>query len=531
MSLIHRCQQGFTTVTLMGTLMVGGLLVAASFAAVQPDIGFTQKDDDSKQAYAAAEAGVNYYMNRLGQDNAYYQKCDQVPSPSQNAVNLEWNGSGTDPRKYQKIPGYQAEYAVEMLAVQTSAAGTELCQVNVPDSMVNPKTGSFRIRSTGRVRTPASASDKPAKRSIVVTLRRKSFIDFLWFTDYETLDPAAYSPTSTQNPAWAATNCVFYRDDRHGSCQDISFLTVDNLLGPLHTNDSLLICGSPTFGSDLNDLIEINGSDPGYFGSCGTVSPDFQGSVEYPAGILPMPQSNAELASAADPAYTFTGETRIIFNGDTMTVNGGPAMPLPETGVIYVKSSSCGAGGYSRKNTLPNPLPASNPGGSTIAGCGNAYVQGTYNKDITIGADNDIIVTEDFKSSNLSSILGGLIANNFVRVYHPVTNWNSSNTDCDNNGGPGSIQIDAAILALNHSFINDNWYCGNPLGTLTVNGAIAQKFRGTVSTFSSGSTVATGYAKAYNYNRALRYREPPYFIAPTESAWRIVRQNEQVPAR
>ena len=93
------------------------------------------------------------------------------------------------------------------------------------------------------------------------------------------------------------------------------------------------------------------------------------------------------------------------------------------------------------------------------------------------------------------------------------------------------MQIDAAILALNHSFIADNWFCGNPLGTLTINGAIAQKFRGTVSTFSSGSTVATGYAKSYNYNRALRYREPPYFIAPTESAWKIVRQNEQVPAR
>jgi hypothetical protein len=56
-------------------------------------------------------------------------------------------------------------------------------------------------------------------------------------------------------------------------------------------------------------------------------------------------------------------------------------------------------------------------------------------------------------------------------------------------------------------------------------------FPGTVSTFSSGSTVTTGYAKSYNYNRALRYRESPYFIAPTESAWKIVRQNEQVPAR
>ncbi len=57
MHLIHRCQQGFTTVTLMGVLMVGGLLVAASFAAVDPDLGLTKKDDDSKQAYAAAEAG------------------------------------------------------------------------------------------------------------------------------------------------------------------------------------------------------------------------------------------------------------------------------------------------------------------------------------------------------------------------------------------------------------------------------------------------------------------------------------------
>ena len=61
-------------------------------------------------------------------------------------------------------------------------------------------------------------------------------------------------------------------------------------------------------------------------------------------------------------------------------------------------------------------------------------------------------------------------------------------------------------------------------------GAIAQKFRGTVGTFSGG-TVSTGYIKDYNYNDRLRYREPPYFLDPVQSAWQIIRQNEQVPPR
>ena len=155
MHLIHRCQQGFTTVTLMGVLMVGGLLVAASFAAVDPDLGLTKKDDDSKQAYAAAEAGIGYYLNRLAQDSSYYTNCANVPSASQNAVNLEWGGTGTDPRLFRKIPGTTSDYAVELLAIQnTAVAGTETCVEDVPGSMIDAKTGSFRIRATGRARTP-----------------------------------------------------------------------------------------------------------------------------------------------------------------------------------------------------------------------------------------------------------------------------------------------------------------------------------------------------------------------------------------
>jgi hypothetical protein len=518
MHLIHRCQQGFTTVTLMGVLLVGGMLVAASFAAVQPDIAFTKKDEDSKQAYAAAEAGINYYLNRMGQDNVYYTKCDQVPSPTLNAVNLEWAGTGVDPRKWLKIPGFSAEYAVELLAVQTTAAGMEVCVPNVAASMVDPKTGTFRIRSTGRVRTPTSTADKPFKRSIIATLRRKSFIDFLWFSDFETADPYTYPADQQQ---WAADNCVGYRTDRSSFCKDQDFIGVDSFDGPFKTNDSISVCGSPTFGGVATDMIELNGDAPGWVSGCSGASPNFVGTVKHPAGQLPMPSSNAELAAAADDGYVFDGETTIVFNGTSMTVTtstGTVSKPLPPSGVVYVKNTNCTTP-YAFKQTY-----AASPG------CGNVKVSGTYGKDITIGADNDIIVMDDFKASDKNTVLGGLIANNFVRVYHPVNNWSNGDTDCDNNGGPGSIQIDAAILALNHSFLVDNYYCGNPLGTLQVNGAIAQKFRGTVGNHSGG-TVQHGYGKDYNYNSQLRFREPPYFVNPTDAPWRIVRQNEQVPAR
>ena len=152
-----------------------------------------------------------------------------------------------------------------------------------------------------------------------------------------------------------------------------------------------------------------------------------------------------------------------------VTNNGSTvSKPLPPSGVIYVKSTSCSTG-YARKQRSTRPPP----------GCGNVRVSGTYSKDITIGADNDIIITDDFKSSNTDDGARRADREQLRARLPPGEQLDNNDNDCDNNGGPGNIQIDAAILALNHSFIVDNWYCGNALGTLTVNGAIAQKFRGT----------------------------------------------------
>jgi hypothetical protein len=134
--------------------------------------------------------------------------------------------------------------------------------------------------------------------------------------------------------------------------------------------------------------------------------------------------------------------------------------------------------------------------------------------------------------SDSSDALLGLIANGFVRVEHDTNSFALSTVPSDptcNNVSPGDRRIDAAILTLLHSFTVDRYYCGNPIGKLTVNGLIAQKFRGAVGK-NSGGSVVHGYLKDYAYDPRLAYRSPPHFLDPVKSAWHIHRYTEQEPA-
>jgi hypothetical protein len=111
---------------------------------------------------------------------------------------------------------------------------------------------------------------------------------------------------------------------------------------------------------------------------------------------------------------------------------------------------------------------------------------------------------------------------------------NRSASDCDttnataNTNAAGSLSnptIDAAILAVDHSFMVDNFDCAAPLGNLTIWGAIAQNFRGYVGTHQ-GNAVQSGYTKNYNYDTRLRSLSPPYFLNPVSAGWQVIRVTE-----
>ena len=222
----------------------------------------------------------------------------------------------------------------------TSVTCTASANSNIP--CFRYKVDTTNLVAQGAIIITATGRSRGVTRTIQATLRRKAFIDYLYFTDYETKDPAAYDSNDDYTPAEAQTYCAmryyegrdiagrvdFVGDTDGNSCTEISFATVDTVNGPLHSNDAIRICGDPTFNGNVTTSWNpatgnkwVNGG-----GSCGS-GPVFSraGDPKY-ADPLTMPPSNVAIKAEADAGLggagcLYTGPTAITLNSDgTMTV-------------------------------------------------------------------------------------------------------------------------------------------------------------------------------------------------------------------
>lgn len=323
LSRIRHEDHGFSMVVVMLAVMMLTLTVTASLAAVDGDQTVARADVTRKQAYAAAESGLQAYVLRLTKDASYWTKCTgnrptgttgnaTKTTEQTDAVNQWWNGAGSDPRRWANLPDDTGQYTVEQLP----ANGKTACNASDPvGTMIDDDTATFRVRVTGRgLKVDGTPGD--SRRSIIATFKRKSFLDYIYFTDLETLDPtlypARYAPGSTQtkeNPGnndvdgsgdrsvvqWGNQVCAQYHyvkgpnnkyrqqqsftgssnrnsgffrsgswNSLTASCTDTSytnngairFADSDVVNGPFHSNDTPMICGNPDFGRNPTDAIE-----------------------------------------------------------------------------------------------------------------------------------------------------------------------------------------------------------------------------------------------------------------------------------
>jgi len=522
-----RGEEGFTMMIALGVLVVSSLLVAGTYAAVQADTPLAQRDLDSKRAYYAARAGVNRFLYELNQNPNYWQTCPQQLT------------------KTAIAPGSNQTYTFRPVP----ANGNATCSPSPPASgdpistLIDADTGTFRMQFTGYSGNPE------VSRGLIASFRKDTPLDYLWFTVYETLDPNTYNI-----PANYTACAAFERNGRPDYCSDINWITGDDVNGPAYTQDQYKISGSPIFGrSNTNDKIESSVPDTNpdavcMYSACG--SANFRGQKSPNAPVISPPPDNDELLTDAQRyGQVFTGVTTIVLNSaGTATVTNCPTAAIPPAGcttstvtinryptgkpIIYVNN---GAGCTLTYSPYHPTYPPNGP-------CGIAYVRGNYTRSLTVAADNDIIINgEIIRSGGAPAPVLGLAANNFVRVMHGI-NGRAADADRGECGTPGTNQtaspdqtlsdpqIDAAILAIKHSFIVDNYDCGSTsdMGELTVNGAIAQLFRGTVGT-GGGGGANTGYLKDYNYDDRLAVAQPPYLFDIASASWHIGRETLCVP--
>jgi type II secretory pathway pseudopilin PulG len=535
-------ESGFTMIATVIAMSIIAMLGAVTVAAVNGDTHQTQRDLDSKQAYEAAKAGIDDYSFHLAANSGYWAECTGAAAP--NALNQQGSTANQRP-----VPGNSgATYAIELIPATGQSTCNPATISTATTSMIETGEtlpGSFRIRSTG-----FSAG---VKASIVATFKPPSFLDYVYFTQRETLDPVSYGfAVGTPEQNLANTQCALkwqqgrynvpirthvynestrrYEDEY---CAKISFATGDEIKGPIHTNDAIAINGTPDLGRSAQDMIEVGAEPQGWYPIHKGDEPNFIGTFVTRAPELVPPATNSQLAVIAQPAFRYTGQVRICLSGTTMTVGEGSTCTgkysgsIPSNGVIYVSNGSCSDPPYS-------PFTAVYP---ATSGCGNVYVKGAYSGQLTIAAENDIIINGNLTRSGNGML--GLVANNFVRIYHPFCPSATGTPTCTattaetgvgechrGENGAGMLtdpEIDAAILAIVHSIIVDHYDCGNPLGILKVEGALAQKYRGPVGTGEEGRAF-TGYLKHYEYDNRLHYLEPPSFIDPKPSNWVIGRE-------
>lgn len=553
-SRLHRSGDdcGYAMLIVIGSVLVMTIFATAALTMLTARQKQSRHDQDWQAVSQAAQAGIDDYIARLRNNPNYFVEGNS------DATNAAMSG-------YAEVPGTTSG-ATFHYVVDTSNAY----------SSTNPYIG---ITSTGDV--------NGVKRTVAVRLSKLSFLDDMYFTKYEALDPSAGGGGSY------STCSTYYYAGRSSSCTNIYFSDDDTINGPVYSQDEVQLAGSPTFNSAF--VTGWQDSRRLYYG-CGsgyTCNPHFNGTrPRY--GWLDFPSTNSSLLADADPAQggggcVFQGPTSITFNAaGTMTIvspetsasattgcgtydwTTAHTVSVPSGEVVYVKGASCTVSLSTIERDIGYPVSGDSNSSGDPSGLapscsnGDVYVHGWVKGQVTVAAANNVIITDSIRyvgsnsnptaanldtgipTSNSSSLepssmstdnngtdILGLAAANFVEVYHPLScsRYSCSNLSSGRSGGPyplTNIQIDAAMVSVAHSFMVQDWDEGNALGILSVNGAIAQYFRGPVGTFNSRGT-ASGYDKNYWYDQRLVSLDPPYLADLVTANWGVNTYAEGAP--
>lgn len=578
----HPDERGIALVSVIGATAVLAILVTAAVAFSIGGLRKSADDQDWNAALAAAYAGVEEYQSLVSNDPSYV-RFGNAASPFTTPTLAN---PGADPTTVSTVstpPNPNPAFDVGVGGAWAPVAGSDdraSYRYEVDNSQYST-AGIVRLRSTGKV--------GETTRSVIASLKQKGFVEFVYFTNFETEDP--YSDTS---------NCNRYKwNGRPSGCEDIKFDNGDVIDGPAHSNDTMLICTATFKGAVTTESPARSGGRYYDLGGSGC-SPTFEKGVPTRAGHIEMPPTNSQLKketrtdlSASDvpsPGCLYTGPTRIEFlsngrmkvwspwtrvtrvagatptSGSTPPECGnisqlnsaaGAEIPVPPNNVVFVQNVPAQRAGW---GTVQDPnYSASEPSGIR---CTAGYVREGWltvyrpqANGVGFPKSNESAPESAYGCRNGDLFVQGtlqgkttLAAENFIYVTGDLTYadpqrdvlglvgmnavyvWNPvGSSGCLSGYCNSNRTINAAILSVAHTFMVQNYDRVGYRGELRVTGSIAQKYRGPVGR-GTVTSINHGYKKVYKYDTRFKYMAPPKFLAPVSSTYGVTNWVETTPA-
>ena len=302
--------RGIALAMVVGIASVLLLLISLTMTFAVSGLVRSSHDADWDAAMSAAYAGIAEYQGRLTNDPSYQQY-------------------GNPASGFTIANGSKGTVAMPPTSTQNPAfdvtAGGSWAKVPLSDNL--PPNAAFRYEvdnskyaSNGVLHVRATGKVDDVTRSVVANIKQTGFTNYVYFTDYEELDPTLNSVSCPVAYAWSATT-------RPNNCL-INFIAGDTFDGQVHSNDTLNICGG-TFKQQVTTANPTRNSSGNLYSqsSCtgGAGTPTFSAGAPSNAALITMPPPQAQLdqvhndmtAKVPNPGCLYTGPTKITFYTDS----------------------------------------------------------------------------------------------------------------------------------------------------------------------------------------------------------------------
>lgn len=402
----------------------------------------------------------------------------------------------------------------------------------------------------------------------------RNFYDYLYFTNYETLDPSLYPffgsvypgscTTSNTNPGCIP---VSYQSD-YAAVGGGASIPGDVLNGAIRTNSpTVFTCVGSTSYFQV-PLIEATGTRVVSPTAQGCATPPPSSTVLRSVKAIPLPSSVSSLAQIAYP-YWFPSGASFDFSSNGLNGSGGINVSFTAN-AAYLQNVWSALSNIIQNNS-PSAITTITPQGGgndlitiqnmgippsgVLYDMGNvSNVVGDLSGNLTIAANGNIGVAQS--PSTASPVGNNLIYNCAQAANTPDVIPNncrdmlgldaqgniaigpSSVTSSTNGGAMTPVVVDAAMIALGNSQSSSDgmiyalgWdqpsqhsclsTTAPKLPVLTINGALIAQYRGVfgqyISNTSNQPCLVSGFFKHFTWDTRLAHQQPPYALQPVAS--------------